>query len=226
MFNDIHVAKTSKGKLVDYKRVPIQYAPRSKWLERIQAREETDKEKIAIQLPRIVYEVTSISRDMTRKIGNSVNRFRFGNNTSQFVDVPYEMSITMSIVTKTEDEMFNIVEQILPVFSPELTLRVQGLNGPSEKKTNVPVILNSVSPNDEYQGGMEERRQIIWDLEFTIKYSYAGPVTDTGSVIREVDVNPYADDGEGEQVNITVGAEDTTEDFTTTTTITPIVNES
>lgn len=221
VFNNIHI-KSGNG----YKRIPIQYGPRDKWLERIRKREELEEEKIGMQLPRMSYEITDISKDTSRKAGNNMNKWSYADNRVQFVDVPYEMSVTLSIMTKNETEMFQIVEQILPVFSPDLTVRAKGLSGPDEKRTNVNVILTSVAPSDEYEGSMEDRRRVMWELTFTVKYSYAGPVSQ-GKLIREVYVDIFDDPkNEGERITLTVGENDTPDSFSITQTITPIFEDN
>jgi hypothetical protein len=228
IFNDMHIASTSKGKLIKYKRVPIQYGPRDKWAERIEKRENLESERIAITLPRMVYEITDISVDPSKKI-NRTNKFRYteGSNSteSQFVDVPYTAGFNLSIAAKSETEIFQIVEQILPVFAPDISLRVKGLNGPETKITTVSILLTGVSPSDEYQGSFEERRVIIWDLTFQVKFSYAGPLSDQ-SVIRNVEID-FIDtkDGDGEKLTLSVGANDTKESYTVTQTIEDILNE-
>jgi hypothetical protein len=59
-------------------------------------------------------------------------------------------------------------------------------------KRDVPIILNDVSYEDNYQGDFTERRAIIYTMTFTAKFYLYGPVTST-SVIKTVQVDQYTD---------------------------------
>ena len=59
-------------------------------------------------------------------------------------------------------------------------------------KRDVPIILNSVTYEDNYQGDFTERRAIIYTLAFTAKFYLYGPVT-SSSVIKTVKVDQYTD---------------------------------
>ena len=59
-------------------------------------------------------------------------------------------------------------------------------------KKDIPVILNSISYEDDYQGDFTTRRAIIYTLEFTVKFYLYGPIT-SSKVIKTVQVDQYAD---------------------------------
>ena len=59
-------------------------------------------------------------------------------------------------------------------------------------KKDVPVILNSISYEDDYQGEFQNRRALIYSLSFTAKFYLYGPVT-SSKVIKTVSVDQYTD---------------------------------
>jgi len=85
----------------------------------------------------------------------------------------------LSIYTKINDEMLQIVEQILPYFQPQYTMTVNLIDTIGEKR-DVPVILNSISMDDQYEGNFETRRSLIYSFRFTAKTYIFGPIS-TGS---------------------------------------------
>ena len=105
--------------------------------------------------------------------------------------VPYNMDITLYAMAKNSDDALQIVEQILPFFQPDYTLHINDMADMGIKR-DVPIILNDVSYEDNYQGDFESRRAIIYTLSFTTKFYLYGPVT-SSSVIKTVQVDQYTD---------------------------------
>jgi len=97
------------------------------------------------------------------------------------------------IATKNIDDGLQIIEQIIPFFTPEFTITFETIDGVDEK-TDMPIVLNGVTTEDNYEGNMEEDRMIIHTLTFTAKVFLAGPVKRSG-VIRTaiVDINELSD---------------------------------
>jgi hypothetical protein len=105
--------------------------------------------------------------------------------------VPYNMDITLYAMAKNSDDALQMVEQILPFFQPDYTLTLNDMADMGIKR-DVPIILNSVAYEDNYQGDFESRRAIIYTLAFTLKFYLYGPVT-SSSVIKTVQVDQYTD---------------------------------
>lgn len=222
IFNELYIATPSGNKRVKYQKVPIEYGPRDKWLERITKRENLEDSRIAIKFPRMSYKFENFEVDPNKRI-NRLHRLRHTEDTStsntQLVDVPYTADVTLSIGAKTETEVFQIVEQILPIFNPDVNLIVNGLNGPTDKKTMVSIILTGVNPSDEYEGSFEDRRIILWELTFRVKYSYAKATSDA-KIIREITIDILDDNRNmGDRISITVDADDTKDSYTVTQSI-------
>ena len=189
IFNNIKIVKTGSTEV----RVPIAYGPRQKFLARINSTTTAASDNtIAIKLPRMSFEITSIDFDSSSKL-NKMNK-RVLNATSDstttsvdtvFQSVPYNISMQLNIYAKNQDDALQIVEQILPVFTPEYTVAVKDLEGPGTV-TDVPIILQGTSFEDSYEGDFETRRTLTYVLDFAMKVKFAGG-TSTGKVIRVVD---------------------------------------
>ena len=196
MFNDINlVRKDSSGNISQSMKVPLAYGPREKFLVRL--REDADLSKtVAITLPRIGFEIANLSYDPTRKL-NRVQKFKKvkGSKASQldtqFMPVPYNIDIELYVMAKQSDDALQIVEQILPYFQPDYTFTINDMADMGIKR-DVPIILNSISYEDTYQGDFTTRRALIYTLSFTAKFYLYGPVT-SSKVIKTVQVDQYTD---------------------------------
>ena len=195
LFNGIQlVRKDNDGTIVQSMKVPLAYGPRQKFLVRL--REDPDLTKqVAITLPRIGFEIQNLTYDPSRKL-NRVQKFKKtkSGNTSrldvQFMPVPYNLDFELYILSKNSDDALQIVEQILPFFQPDYTLTVNDMADMGIKR-DVPIVLNSISYEDNYQGDFETRRALIYTLDFTAKFYLYGPVTSAG-VIKTVQVDQYS----------------------------------
>lgn len=188
LFNNIKIARHSSDVTNNTLHVPISYGPRSKFLARIREEANFEDPGVAIKLPRLSFEMTSIEYDSSVKL-NKMNKLASGTGaiarTTIFQSVPYTIGMQLNVYAKNQDDALQIVEQILPTFSPEYTVTIKGIDGPNSK-TDVPFILNSVSFQDEYEGDFSNnRRVIIYTLDFSIKVKFA-PGTGTSDIIKRV----------------------------------------
>ena len=197
MFNNINIVrKDNSGVVTQSMKVPLAYGPKQKWLTRLDA-DPSLGSAVAITLPRLGFEIGSLSYDSTRKL-NRVQKFKKVKSSSsnankldtQFMPVPYNMDITLYAMAKNSDDALQIVEQILPFFQPDYTLTLNDMADMGIKR-DVPIILNDVGYEDNYQGDFESRRAIIYTMGFTTKFYLYGPVT--SSVIKTVQVDQYSD---------------------------------
>jgi len=190
LFNDINVMRfDSSGNEESRIKVPIHYGPKEKYLARL-AQDPDLRKQTAITLPRITFQRTGIEYDSSRKLNNvHKNRVRHDNlfSKTQFIPTPYNINYTLSVMTKNARDGDQIIEQILPYFNPSFDVSIKTVNE-LDYSDDMPVILNSISEEDTYEGDFIERRAIIWTLEFTIKANLYGPVSQTG-IIRKVQVD-------------------------------------
>ena len=196
MFNNIHlVRKNNSGDIVQTMKVPLAYGPREKFLVRL--REDADLTKqVAITLPRIGFEINNLTYDPARKMSR-IQRFKKVKSTTtkqldtQYMPVPYNLDVELYIMAKNSDDALQIVEQILPYFQPDYTITINDMVDMGIKR-DVPVVLNSINYEDNYEGDFTSRRAIIYTLSFSAKFYLYGPVT-SSKVIKTAQIDQYAD---------------------------------
>lgn len=193
LFSDIRLKRETADKTTSQTiAVPIAYAPKEKWLVRIEQDTNLDNHTYTT-LPRLSFEITGMDYDSTRKTPRT-NYITCSNGTSvskTYAPVPYNIEISLYILTKTQEDALQIVEQILPFFTPELTMSLKVVPE-SNIITDVPVIFNSLSINDEYDGDFSTRRFITYTLNFTLKTNMFGPVSQSGVTNRIMINTEYA----------------------------------
>ena len=202
LFNNIIVQnKSSTGAVTKRYRVPLAYAPKEKFLVRLDEQSNLDNRQFAQKLPRMGFEMTGLSYDSARKI-NKMQKFRQVKTGEDgkvlnfnYTPVPYNVSYTLNIFTATAENGLIIVEQILPFFQPDYTVTVNMVPDLGIKR-DVPIVLNDVNYEDSYDGTFTTRRAVIYTLNFTAKTYLFGPMSNQ-KVIKEVQDDLYADTNTG-----------------------------
>jgi hypothetical protein len=230
MFNNINIERRdSSGNIVQVLKVPLSYAGKAKALARIQQRPNVDDRNVQIIVPRMAFEMSTLTYDYNRKI-SPIQQSRSVNTTSttldsQYAPTPYNINILLYVYVKNQDDGLQIIEQILPYFNPDYNLTLKALPQ-LNIKNDLPIILDSVNFEDNYEGEFDDRRTIIWTLSFTMKLNFYGPVNKQG-IIRKVVTSTYNDAALTQKTTITtvepdpltakpgddIGFTDTFEDF-------------
>tara|TARA_B100001769_G_C21971399_1_gene522524 strand:- start:92 stop:889 length:798 start_codon:yes stop_codon:yes gene_type:complete len=195
LFNDISIRhKDSGGSTFSEMKVPLAYGPSQKFLARLEQQADLNK-PVAITLPRMSFEMNSIQYDSARKLGVT-QTFKASDGTNLkkvFMPVPYNIGFELNILAKLNDDALQIVEQILPFFQPSFNLTVDLVNAIGEKR-DIPIILDSMNFQDDYEGDFSTRRALIYTLGFTAKTYLFGPVPSSSSgLIKKVQVDVAAD---------------------------------
>jgi hypothetical protein len=192
LFNEIQVKRFDQnGNKIQTINVPITYGPKSKMIERVQA-DPTLNRAISTTLPRMGFALDSMGYNPSRKL-NTATQFikRSGTQPDQFssmyAPVPYDFQFSLSILTKNSEDGIQIVEQIVPFFTPDYTVTMKALPE-LDLRLDVPIELGAVSSDDSYEGGIEDKRVLSWDLSFTVKGYLFGPIT-RGKYITQADIN-------------------------------------
>ncbi len=176
-------------------RVPIAYGPAEKFLARLEEKPDP-RQRVAITLPRLAFELTSIAYDNERKV-STMQTFKAVTNDSSklarkvYMPVPYNLGFRLSVMTQYNEDSLQIVEQILPLFQPSFNLTIDLVEAIGEKR-DVPMVLENVSFEDNYDSGYEEKRVITHTLEFVAKTYLFGDVPNSGTgLIKRVQVDQH-----------------------------------
>ena len=202
LFNDLTIKQTDSTV-----KVPLAYGPTQKFLARLEESPDLSK-RTAMTLPRMSFEFVGLNYDSSRKVTTTqqitVKDPNDGSVTKKaFMPVPYNMQFELSIMTKLNDDALQIVEQILPYFQPSYNLTVQLVETMKEKR-DIPIILENVTMDDQYEGNFTTRRVLLYTLRFSAKTYLFGPVTTaTKDIIKKASVRYLAGGSKSTERDVT-----------------------
>lgn len=198
LFNDLVLVRYNKAGTVEYERtrVPLSYGAKEKYLTRLTT-DPTLTKSINVYVPRMSFDLVGLEYDSSRKF-NTLNR-NFGQQSdgsvsASYAPIPYNFEFEFAIYVRNTEDGTQILEQILPFFTPDFTVTVDLLPKVG-RKYDMPVILNSVTPEVDYEGDMSTTRLIIWNLSFTVK-GYIFPSVSTVGMIEQANTGIYSDSRE------------------------------
>lgn len=203
MFNNLQIRRRdSAGNIAQTLRVPLAYAPKNKMLTRIQQIPDPGVERIEVQLPRLSFEVIAYEYDGARKI-NLMNQVRSVVSETEakriYGPVPYNLTVNLYAYVKNQDDGLQLFEQIVPAFNPDFSVTVNYIPDMGIKH-DLPIILNSVTYQDDYEGAVADHRVMIWTYTFTLKLYYYGPM-ERQSIIRDNIISIFNDPDLEQRIN-------------------------
>ena len=195
VFNNIQIKRSGSDSTIQSIRVPLAYAPKEKFLVRLDQQPNLEDRQFAVTLPRMGFEISGIEYDGSRKL-TKVQKFKTTKTNTgvmnfNYMPVPYNISYNLYCFTATAEGGLQIVEQILPYFQPDYTVTINVVPEMGIKR-DVPIVLNNINYEDSYSGDFESRRAVIYTLNFTAKTYLYGPAS-TQKVIRETQADMHTD---------------------------------
>ncbi len=196
LFNNISI-KRENGTIM---KVPLAYGPRQKWIARLQ-QVNLSSTRTALSLPRMGFELSSIEYDSTRKLTKRTQLKKSlasnpNNMQYQYAPAPYNLGFDLSVLVKNTDDGLQIIEQIMPYFTPDYTVTINTVPDMGDKR-DIPITLTGITQTDEYEGDFTTRQVLRYDLSFIMKNYIYGPVRDS-DIIRTVKARTYIETGSGE----------------------------
>jgi len=230
IFNNINVnRKDSNDVTRQVVRVPLAYSTKQKFLSRIAAVPDTSSRgEVALVLPRMGFEIDSFVYDPTRQTSAiQKNKAVIGGDAvtsvaRTFVSTPYNMSLSLYVYAKSQEDGLQVIEQILPFFNPDFTVTVNELPELGIKK-DIKITLDGINYDNQNEVAFDERQSIVWTLNFTMRLNFYGFVSDQ-SLIREAIANVYAVDSADDFTNSDSYTKITASIETTTATATAVVD--
>jgi hypothetical protein len=194
LFDEIYISrKDAENNEIKKIKVPLSYGPKEKWYRAVKELTEAPDGRKTVEtiLPRMSFEITSMIYDTQRKFSSlnktyGVRNEQDGTISYTYAEVPYNVEFTLNIIARSIDDGYQILEQILPYFTPDFTISMNfnDLN----KKIDVPIVLNTVSTIEDYDGDLkDQRRMVTHTLIFTAKSYIFGPIKTSG-LIREIEL--------------------------------------
>jgi hypothetical protein len=205
LFNGISI-KTDNQEI----RVPLAYGPTQKFLARLEQSPDLNK-GTAITLPRMSFEFTGLTYDPSRKV-TTTQQFTVKDPATNeeskkaYMPVPYNMQFELALMCKLNDDALQVTEQILPYFQPQYNLSIELVDSIKEKR-DVPIVLENITMQDDYEGDFTSRRVLIYTLRFTAKTYLFGPVQSaTKDIIRKATINYISGDSKSVQRDVRYSA--------------------
>ena len=197
-FSDLHIIRRLKdsvnGKKAQDIKVPISYAPKEKWWQAFVS-DPARQKQVAITLPRMSFEILGYTYDNTRKTTRSmdIKCVDAENNTVHTISTPapWNLEIALYLVANNQEDIFQMMEQILPIFNPDRTIQLKVIPEMNIVE-NVPISLTSIAIQDDYEGEYTTHRLIVYTLTFTVRMNYYGQITNKEpiyNVSMDVDSN-------------------------------------
>jgi hypothetical protein len=191
IFNNIVIQRTnSTGGVTARITVPLAYAPKEKFLVRLDQQANLESREFATSLPRMGFEITGLSYDSSRKLTRVQKYSKVKTNESgekmnfNYTPVPYNITMNLYIFTATAEDGLQIVEQILPYFQPDYTVTINAVPDLNIKR-DIPIVIGNITYEDTYDGAFTTRRAVIYTISFTAKTYLFGPMSNQG-VIKTV----------------------------------------
>lgn len=198
IFNSIYVVRYNEdGTESSRDKVPLSYGPKQKYLYRTEQNPDLN-ERFSIKLPRISFEMIEMRYDSSRKTP-STNKFRNdtivnGTKAYSYNAVPYEFLFDVNIMAKNTDEALQMIEQIVPFFTPDYTLTINAIPE-LNIVLDIPITIDSITSTDNWNSDFSERRNIVWNIQLTLKGMLFAPIK-TSKIILEADWKIDGFDGE------------------------------
>jgi len=189
LFNNITITR-KYDKIIT---VPLTYASKEKFYITFKQNYNLDRMSNLI-LPRMGFVITDMGYDFERK-QSSIGKFHAQSmddraHKKMFLPVPWDINIELSIYSKNMADGLQVLEQIIPFFKPSFNITINELD-PMGVMRDIPIILDSISHDDTSEGEVADGFRLLrWDLSFTIKANYYGPVKDQ-KIIKRVYVDYY-----------------------------------
>jgi hypothetical protein len=197
LFNNIYINREDGNRI----KVPLIYSAKEKFIHRInKSLSDLNNQALQIILPRMSFSITNFQYDPERKKNTMQKRYKETVDVDgdisysyHYSNVPYNIDYSLTCYARNMDDGLQIVEQILPYFTPEFTVTIKpGILSDSNEKLDIPIILNTVTNEELYEGAFSEEntRMLTWTLGFTAKMMVYGPVKNQG-LIKSVETNIF-----------------------------------
>lgn len=167
LFSDISIT-SGTGDVI---KVPIHFSQKQKFIEALFNNEDVRNMHVDITTPALGFEIVNYlynPEQMSNPMNIQHQKISADNQSIDFMfsSVPYTIGIELYAMTNTLDEAYQIIEQIIPFFTPQLTVTIKDLDLYS-LNTNITFDLNAISQDVQYETTFDERRSIMINFSFS-----------------------------------------------------------
>lgn len=192
VFNGVQIAKyNSNGTISGYQTVPIIFPNQDKYFsyynQKINGSTSTNpdvKIEVGKTLPSFSIKDLGFGID-TQRTRNKYDSICETTKTS-YVPTAYKINLNLKLNFEKLDECFQIIEQILPLFNPVLSINVNPIDENFADKLSIPIFLESSSnlfPSDLTE---EQERIHQYNLAMRMDIWLFGKVNDRTAIATEI----------------------------------------
>lgn len=177
LFSDVQILRfASDGTVAQTIQVPIAYGPKEKILRPVEAN-PNQTQNVYLPLPRMAFQIDGYTFDSSRKVNksNKITANCPDGTHVVFAPVPYNVDLSLWLIAKGQEDSLAVVEQVLPLFSPEYNLQINMVDELG-LLMSVPIVFNSATISDDYEGSFDQSRLVTHTFAFTAKMNFFGPV--------------------------------------------------
>ena len=202
LFSNIQVQRVREDIGKTYIRVPITYASKEHFMMKLNKWTSVNNEdgpaKVETILPRINLHLVDMMYNPTYKTGQ-LNRSAMSNpnsktgTISQYNPTPIKMIFELGIFTRHQDDMFLIVEQIMPYFQPHFnTTMTELFENEITFERDIRITFQSISIDEQIDGDKQSRRRLEWSIMFEVNGWLYPPAFDLSGEIRTIYLDFHA----------------------------------
>ena len=195
LFSNVQIERTrSDG--TNYIKVPVTYASKEHFMLKLNkwtsVNSEEDVAKIDTVLPRMNLHLVDMMYNSQYKTG-IMNRTAMNNphkslgTISQYNPTPIKMIFELGIFTRYQDDMYQIVEQIMPYFQPHFnTTMTELFDNDITFERDIRVTFQSISIDEQIDGERNSKRRLEWSIMFEVNGWLYPPIKDLKGEIRTI----------------------------------------
>lgn len=196
-FNDVTVARYNDNDVITkYVKVPVKFAPKTKqwyWSELRAHKDRRDQifPMISIDLDNVEY---ASDRQVNKNI--KIPFLNDGNKTQTYFNpVPYDFTFNVQIASEYINDILQIVEQILPFFTPENYIRITvpelditGLNPTDDgaDKLELRVVYDGSQSDMPVELDEAGYRILLWTHTFKVQGYLFSPTQEVGTINKVI----------------------------------------
>lgn len=217
LFDNIFIVRENQAEQEQNRlKVPLGYHDKKAWHQILRQFSDRNEETTSIQgyFPKMGYEISDIAPIRETQVASNQYVYETssdGTTKRYLYSSKYRLTFQLTIVTKNQTDMYKILEQILPYFSPSISVSLK----PSrhlDVVNDMVFTLDDISKDDELEGQMENLNlQLVTRyLTFTTDIPYYGPIETANGIIKTANVR-FIDGNSGKglsQINIEIDPAD------------------
>lgn len=188
LFTDIRIAKYDNNSFLNYRNVPITFGLKQKFLT---ARTKEGQFDFSFSLPRLSVMLTALNQQPEKVQGSELLPYLNPISSTEFNTVfrptPYSLEFTLSILSLHLTECNQILEQIVPFFTPYRIITIREIDAIPSFTRDLKILLTGVTPTFQEEIGEDDVRKFIWDLTFKVDCFLYKPIL-ISKIIKTVKV--------------------------------------